>query len=112
MTKTLEQLRDEARSLGLRVHHKHAEGTLRDMIEQARQEMQKTVESREIVCDAERPSENHGNYVETEKSVRSLMQNHKGEKLWVMHDKVTAYEADGWFLIPTKIKVGVWDDAD
>lgn len=80
---TLKQLRTEAISLGLRVHHKHNEDTLRDMIA--------------VKKGLAQPTENAVE-VKQELPIRTLIYKNNGEKMWVMTKDVQLYQSNGWLI--------------
>lgn len=95
MTQTLEQLREDAKSLGLRVHHKHSEETLREMIDDALADKEQKPDEPEILP----PVKIEPGTQQQNKPVRVLMYKHSGEKLWVMQENIQQYFSQGWMLV-------------
>ena len=102
MTQTLEQLREDARSLGLRVHHKHSEETLREMIDDAladKKQEQETTPAQIAEPQVLPPVNIKPVAQQQNKPVRVLMYKHTGEKLWVMQENIQQYLNQGWMLV-------------
>jgi hypothetical protein len=104
MTQTLEQLREQATSLGIKVHHRHTEDTLREMIElklnppeieQATVASAK-IDSPEIV---QLPTFEYVEHLEELTPVRVRMRNNHHHELDVLYEDVSKYEADGWYMV-------------
>lgn len=102
MTQTIQQLREDAKSLGLRVHHKHSEEKLREMIDDALVDKKQEPEIETTQTEQPQillPAKDEPVTQQQNQPIRLLMYKHSGERMWVMKENVQQYFSEGWMLV-------------